>query len=43
MRPLPSAALYQRFGSRGASQYADQLLSAMQQFGGHLEPTKVER
>src|SRR5262249_21250129 len=36
--PVLSAALYQRFGSRGESQYADKLLSAMrQQFGGHAE------
>jgi HAD-hyrolase-like len=42
--PGTSAALYQRFGSRGAAHYADQLLSAMrQQFGGHLELTKAER
>jgi 6-phosphogluconate dehydrogenase len=42
--PVLSAALYQRFGSRGAAHYADQLLSAMrQQFGGHLELTKAER
>src|ERR671939_84319 len=36
--PVLSAALYQRFSSRGESQYADKLLSAMrQQFGGHAE------
>jgi 6-phosphogluconate dehydrogenase len=36
--PVLSAALYQRFSSRGESHYADQLLSAMrQQFGGHHE------
>jgi 6-phosphogluconate dehydrogenase len=36
--PVLSAALYQRFSSRGDSHYADQLLSAMrQQFGGHAE------
>jgi 6-phosphogluconate dehydrogenase len=36
--PVLTAALYQRFSSRGESQYADQLLSAMRQaFGGHLE------
>jgi 6-phosphogluconate dehydrogenase len=36
--PVLSAALYQRFSSRGESHYADQLLSAMrQQFGGHAE------
>jgi 6-phosphogluconate dehydrogenase len=33
-----SAALYQRFSSRGAEDYADRLLSALRrQFGGHLE------
>jgi 6-phosphogluconate dehydrogenase len=33
-----SAALYQRFSSRGEADYQDQLLSAMRyQFGGHLE------
>jgi 6-phosphogluconate dehydrogenase len=36
--PVLSAALYQRFSSRGESHYADQLLSAMRrQFGGHVE------
>jgi 6-phosphogluconate dehydrogenase len=36
--PVLSAALYQRFSSRGEAKYADQLLSAMrQQFGGHKE------
>jgi 6-phosphogluconate dehydrogenase (decarboxylating) len=36
--PVLSAALYERFSSRGESHYADQLLSAMrQQFGGHAE------
>jgi 6-phosphogluconate dehydrogenase len=36
--PVLSAALYQRFTSRGESAFADQLLSAMRyQFGGHLE------
>ncbi len=35
-----SAALYERFSSRGAAGYADKLLSAMRyQFGGHLEKT----
>lgn len=33
-----TAALYQRFSSRGESDYADRLLSAMRkQFGGHTE------
>ena len=36
--PVLSAALYQRFASRGESEYADKLLSAMRNaFGGHLE------
>jgi 6-phosphogluconate dehydrogenase len=36
--PVLSAALYQRFSSRGEALLADQLLSAMrQQFGGHQE------
>jgi 6-phosphogluconate dehydrogenase len=36
--PVLTAALYERFSSRGESHYADQLLSAMRQaFGGHLE------
>ena len=33
-----TASLYDRFASRGKSQYADKLLSAMRpQFGGHAE------
>jgi 6-phosphogluconate dehydrogenase len=42
--PVPSltAALYERFSSRGEADYADRLLSAMRfGFGGHLE--KKER
>jgi 6-phosphogluconate dehydrogenase len=36
--PVLSAALYQRFSSRGESDYQDKLLSAMRYgFGGHLE------
>jgi 6-phosphogluconate dehydrogenase len=36
--PVLSAALFQRFSSRGESRFADRLLSAMRkQFGGHLE------
>jgi 6-phosphogluconate dehydrogenase len=36
--PVLSAALYQRFSSRGADEYADKLLSAMRfEFGGHVE------
>jgi 6-phosphogluconate dehydrogenase len=33
-----SAALFERLGSRGEADFADQLLSAMRkQFGGHAE------
>jgi len=36
--PVLSAALYQRFSSRGEQDFADKLLSAMRyQFGGHVE------
>jgi 6-phosphogluconate dehydrogenase len=36
--PVLSAALYQRFTSRGEADYQDKLLSAMRfGFGGHLE------
>jgi len=36
--PVISSALYARFGSRGAEEFADKLLSAMRfGFGGHLE------
>src|SRR5262249_7104787 len=36
--PVLSAALYQRFSSRGEADYQDKLLSALRfQFGGHLE------
>jgi 6-phosphogluconate dehydrogenase len=36
--PVLSAALYQRFSSRGEGDYQDKLLSAMRfQFGGHVE------
>jgi len=36
--PVLSAALYQRFTSRGEEDFADKLLSAMRfQFGGHVE------
>jgi 6-phosphogluconate dehydrogenase len=38
--PVLSAALYQRFSSRGEADYQDRLLSAMRfGFGGHLEKT----
>ena len=36
--PVLSAALYQRFSSRGEGDFADKVLSAMRyQFGGHVE------
>lgn len=36
--PVLSAALFQRFSSRGESDFADKVLSAMRfQFGGHVE------
>jgi len=39
--PVLSAALYQRFSSRGQSAFADQLLSAMRfEFGGHTEKAR---
>jgi 6-phosphogluconate dehydrogenase len=39
--PVLTAALYQRFSSRGEAGFADQLLSAMRfQFGGHVEKAK---
>ncbi|MGD0136169.1 MAG: phosphogluconate dehydrogenase (NAD(+)-dependent, decarboxylating) [Bryobacteraceae bacterium] len=38
--PVLSSALYQRFDSRGQSDFANKLLSAMRfQFGGHIERT----
>jgi 6-phosphogluconate dehydrogenase len=40
--PVLSAALYERFASRGEADFADRLLSAMRfQFGGHLEKKGV--
>ncbi|MGB0112564.1 MAG: decarboxylating 6-phosphogluconate dehydrogenase [Ilumatobacteraceae bacterium] len=42
--PVLSAALYQRFSSRGRSDVADQVLSAMRAgFGGHVEQTDHTR
>jgi 6-phosphogluconate dehydrogenase len=36
-----TAALYERFSSRGESEFADKLLSAMRyEFGGHVEKTE---
>ncbi len=41
--PVLSAALYQRFTSRGEADYQDKVLSAMRYgFGGHLEKAAVE-
>jgi 6-phosphogluconate dehydrogenase len=38
--PVLSAALYERFGSRGEAEFADKVLSAMRYgFGGHEEET----
>jgi 6-phosphogluconate dehydrogenase len=38
--PVLTAALYERFASRGEADYANKLLSAMRfQFGGHVEKT----
>ena len=40
--PVLTAALYQRFSSRGESDFADKLLSALRyEFGGHLEKAAV--
>jgi 6-phosphogluconate dehydrogenase len=42
--PVLSAALYQRFSSRGRSDIADKVLSAMRAgFGGHHERTSSSR
>jgi 6-phosphogluconate dehydrogenase len=36
--PVLSAALFQRFNSRGEAEFANKVLSAMRfQFGGHVE------
>jgi 6-phosphogluconate dehydrogenase len=41
--PVLSAALYQRFSSRGEADFADRLLSALRfQFGGHVEKRERE-
>ncbi len=41
--PVLSAALYQRFSSRGEADYQDKVLSAMRyQFGGHLEKSAAK-
>jgi 6-phosphogluconate dehydrogenase len=40
--PVLTAALYQRFSSRGEADFADKLLSALRyEFGGHLEKAAV--
>ena len=42
--PVLSAALYARFSSRGADDFADKLLSALRfQFGGHEEKSTTEK
>ena len=42
--PVLSAALYERFSSRGEDEFADKLLSALRyQFGGHLEKSASEK
>jgi len=39
--PVLSAALFQRFSSRGEADFANKVLSAMRlQFGGHVEQKK---
>jgi len=42
--PVLSAALYERFSSRGQDEFADKLLSALRfQFGGHVEKTPEKK
>ena len=42
--PVLSAALYERFSSRGQDDFADKLLSALRyEFGGHKEKTAPEK
>jgi 6-phosphogluconate dehydrogenase len=42
--PVLSAALYERFSSRGEDEFADKLLSALRyQFGGHMEKSASEK
>jgi len=42
--PVLTAALYERFASRGDADFANKLLSAMRfQFGGHMEKTAEKR
>ena len=41
--PVLSAALYERFSSRGEGDFADKVLSALRyQFGGHKEKTATK-
>jgi 6-phosphogluconate dehydrogenase len=41
--PALTAALYERFSSRGEADYADRVLSAMRfGFGGHLEKQQAK-
>jgi 6-phosphogluconate dehydrogenase len=41
--PVLTAALFARFGSRGADDFANRLLSALRhEFGGHTEPPAVQ-
>jgi 6-phosphogluconate dehydrogenase len=41
--PVLSAALYERFSSRGEAEFADKILSAMRfEFGGHVEKKAEE-
>ncbi len=43
-RPVISAALFERFTSRGDAEYANRVLSAMRkQFGGHDEKKEGRR
>jgi 6-phosphogluconate dehydrogenase len=42
--PVLSAALYERFSSRGEDDFADKMLSALRyQFGGHIEKTGTDK
>jgi len=42
--PVLSAALYERFSSRGGDAFADKMLSALRyQFGGHIEKAAEEK
>jgi len=42
--PVLSAALYERFSSRGEDDFAEKLLSALRyQFGGHIEKVDIDK